>query len=762
MGRLARLRSRFLVLVVVLVPAVLASSAAAATPSSPWDPQDSNVPYVAWRGEQVRLVKCDPVLSEADDADFTVEEWSGPGRDPTIERPTLRFISDDCVAADIVTLDPGLARVKLVATDESGAPILKHQFLVIWMTLGDPKIDEVGATDPTGTGALGDPAGDGVFVAGGRDGRVQVEVKGTFPHPLGTGGTFTLPDDWAKLADLLADDSDSDPTNNAGFWDIHDDRTKKEDHRPDTPTFCQDKVPVPPPAVDAVDNCLGNGFRELGPFSRYFGDGVFALGPFDPIRADNSLLTDGKVDASDAPMPAARVDVSIAPNSGAPTDIGGVGSLVKADKGAVYSRNGGGDWSAHNLYAPFYGAFIPATSWPGLASGVDGPAQGNNFRGFLVDGYYDYWSFAEVFRTAVPTATNCLRYVSPESEARETPSGDQSVAVYTDEHGEAQVAYRPGTGFYYDNLGAIHNDNDGCDLEGIRVLGTSSISAVARYPYQPVSDPAHSSTPLTKTVTSLFTKFASYFPKGPGTANDNARIVTVHAQDVDGTPFRNERVCFFVDDEADGVFGFTGETGRPGARLTVGGDEAPPLGPSDVCRTTDGNGNAAVEVINSDPQQINVTALFVDEGLLRDVNVNFAVVGSSGGPNPPANGTSPVPPVGGSVSVPPVGTPSPATPPGVVKASTPGSPSGTSGAKAGTKKKKVRATLRIARISKKGGKSYLVIKVKSSKKYETVKIRLIGKNGRTLKRLSRRVRTNRTVKIQVSTKTRRAKVALNK
>jgi hypothetical protein len=759
------------VLVMVLVTAVLASSAAAATPTSPWDPQRSNVPYVAWRGEQVRLVKCDPALSGADDADFTVENWTGPGQNPTVERPTLRFISADCVAADIVTLDPGLARVKLVATDESGTPILKHQFLVIWLTLGDPSIDEVGATDPTGTTQLGDPAGDGVFVAGGRDGRIQVEVKGTFPGPGGT--TYTLPDDWATLADLLAEDSDSDPTNNVGFWDIHDDRTKKEDHRPDTPTFCQDKVPVPPPAVDAVDNCLGGGFGELGPFSRFFGDGIAVIGPFDPVRPQYSLLSDGKVDASDAPMPAARLDVSIAPNSGAPTDISGVGSLVKADKGAVYSRNGAGSDAAHNLYAPFYGAVIPATSFPGLASGVDGPARGNNFRGFLVDGYYDFWSIADVFRTAVPTATNCLRRVSPEPEPRLTPSGDQSVAVYTDEHGEAQVAYRPGTGAYYDNLGAVHNDNDGCDLEGIRLLGISRITAVARYPYQPVDDPAHSSGQLTKAITSLFTKFASYFPKGPGAANENARIVTVHAQDVDGTPFRNERVCFFVDDEADGAFGFTGETGRPGARLTVGGADAPPLpnGQPHFCRTTDNNGNAAIEVINSDPQQINVTALFVDEGLLRDIDVNFAVVGSSGGPNPPANGTSPVPPVGGSVSVPPVGTPSPATPPGVSKAApAAGAPasggSPTSSAKPRTtskKKKKVRATLRIARISKaKSGKSYLVISVKSSKKYETVKIRLIGKNGRTLKRLSRRVRTNRTVKIRVSTKTRRAKVALKK
>ncbi len=186
----------------------------------------------------------------------------------------------------------------------------------------------------------------------------------------------------------------------------------------------------------------------------------------------------------------------------------------------------------------------------------------------------------------------------------------------------------------------MKNDNRGCDLEGIKVLGKSVISAVARYPYQPVSDPDKKSASLTKTVKSLFTKFVSYFPKGKGAANENARIVVAHAQDIDGKPFANERVCFFVDDEADGAFGFTGETGRTGARLTVGGSPAPELGRYDVCRYTDANGNAAIEVINSDPQRINVTAYFVDEGLLRDVDVNFALANSSGGPNPPANGTS--------------------------------------------------------------------------------------------------------------------------
>ena len=48
-------------------------------------------------------------------------------------------------------------------------------------------------------------------------------------------------------------------------------------------------------------------------------------------------------------MPALRVDVSIGAGST-------VGTLDKADKSWIYSRDGKGDGTAHNLYAPFYRA----------------------------------------------------------------------------------------------------------------------------------------------------------------------------------------------------------------------------------------------------------------------------------------------------------------------------------------------------------------------------------------------------------------------
>jgi hypothetical protein len=730
MRRLGRLRLSLAFLACVLGSALASSPAAA---QGPPDPQTTNIPYLAWRGEQIRLVKCDPAIGEEGaSVDWLVEEWTGPGEKPQIETSTITGF-EDCVAADIVSLEPGLARVKLVVSDEVGTPILKHQFLSIWMTLNNPSIDEVGATDPTGDPRLGDPPGDGIFTAGDSNGRIQVYVTGSFP---GHGGTiYTLPDAWPTLASLLAEDSDSDPDNNAARWDIHDDLTKAEGH---VGGYCGPSALV----IDAVDNCKLPSTAS-GPYSRVFGDstGVGAFGPFDPLLL-RTLLSDGNLNAGDAPMPAARVDVQIAKNTGG-TDIGGVGSLEPANKGAVYSRNTLGNPIAHNYYAPYYGSYIPATSRDGLSSGIDGPANGNNFPGFLVDGFYPYWDFAEVLRSEVARPTQCLRRLDEEPPYRLTPAGAQNVAVYTDEHGEAQVEYNPGTGAFYDAVGAVKNDNGGCDLEDVDLLGRSVITATARYPYQPVSDPAKPSAPLTKEVHSLFTKYLGYFTKGLGTANSTARIVVAHAQDVDGRAFAGERVCFYVDDEADGAFGFSGTTGPAGARFFVGGSDAPLLGNAPVCRYTDENGNAAVEVINSDPQSINVVAYYVPQGILRDIDVDFGTAP----PPPPPGDFDDDPPVRGAEGT--------------------NAPNKTDAKKVDAakkaKKKKVKAvsaSIRAARLVKRHGKVYLVVKIKSNARYARLRVKALGKHGRMLSIKTKRIRTNRTVKLRISAKARGAAVSI--
>ena len=84
---------------------------------------------------------------------------------------------------------------------------------------------------------------------------------------------------------------------------------------------------------ESVDNCNGayGNDPDLGPFSSIFGlvgTQNDAYGPFDPIRSFETLLSDGNLNADDAPMPALRVDVGLT-NAGADHSVG---SLSKADK----------------------------------------------------------------------------------------------------------------------------------------------------------------------------------------------------------------------------------------------------------------------------------------------------------------------------------------------------------------------------------------------------------------------------------------------
>ena len=89
-----------------------------------------------------------------------------------------------------------------------------------------------------------------------------------------------------------------------------------------------------------------------------------SVGPFDPLYPNDTMLSNGVVDTGDAPMPAAQIDVTIAENSGAPTDISGVGYLDPQLKSESHSRDGLGHADAHNYDEPFYFQYIPATARP--------------------------------------------------------------------------------------------------------------------------------------------------------------------------------------------------------------------------------------------------------------------------------------------------------------------------------------------------------------------------------------------------------------
>ena len=94
--------------------------------------------------------------------------------------------------------------------------------------------------------------------------------------------------------------------------------------------------------------------------------------------------------------------------------------------------------------------------------------------------------------------------------ARPNIDGDDHVAVYTDEHGEAFVAYNPNTGFRWNA-----DSNGRCNLAPA-LSGTATITAEGIYPDQPVlwDQASKVSNSLTKTVNSLASKTLACVPKG--------------------------------------------------------------------------------------------------------------------------------------------------------------------------------------------------------------------------------------------------------
>ncbi len=855
-----------LVLALCVTSAFAALSAAGATSqtslpttSTQWDPQNTNVPYLAWAGEQVRLEKCVavpafdnlaviPDLSSVN-ATLTVEDWSGdPNFKPTIvdgangtgSGTVGVFWSKSkhalCASGDLMSLYPGMAKVELDLIDANnilqffgqgpGHPVMSHQFLAGWMIL-DPALTEMSSSNFASTAqsnaaaAMGDPTGDGQFVAGGKPGYMDVTVKGTIPM-MGAWGQFlgtsqvTLPDDWAFLANkLAATDLGLSAGNPASYWDIMNDPANVLSHVPQSPTPCSPvpsqfaSVPSGPAGTDTVDNCAADVLTGSGPpadsaFSTQFGiisHGSF--GPFDPVNGAETLLPNGVLDWADAPMPAARIDVTITPNGGGSTDTTGVGYLDSVSKDQTYSRDFlGTDWNTTpgDLYAPYYDQYIPATSRPGDASsGIDGAAA-NNFNGFLVNGRYDNWDIAATWSTALGGASSCLRSAanpmidSPlanPGDYYQLPSGPQSVSVYTDNHGEAQVKYVPGMGFYFNSLitsgAAITNANGGCDLQSLYNvpggLGSATITATAKYPYKPVLLPDAASSSIVKQVASLWSKTIASFPKGAGTNNANARIVTTHAQGIDGSPFAGEIVCFSGDQNSQGIGIFQGKVGGTsysGVQPVMFYPYAPP---GSTCVTADANGNAAVEVLNSNATKVDVVAEFMNEGLFRDIVVDF---GSGTGPTGGGGGggtvttTTTVP--GPTTTVPgPTTTVIQKTEPGstttvISGTTTTGSSSTTAAASTGSagtttastpakaSPKAFKPLLRVVRlVTLKRGHHYVLIGVTSTKATAKVRLAITQKitkrvkqgnrmvNKTTLKHLNKTytIRTNRNVQLKM-------------
>ena len=131
----------------------------------------------------------------------------------------------------------------------------------------------------------------------------------------------------------------------------------------------------------------------------------------------------------------------------------------------------------------------------------------------------------------------------------------------------------------------------------------------------------------------------------------------------------------------------------------------------------------------------NVIADFLDEGLLRDIDVDFGTPGS-GDPTPPPN-------TGGEPSTPPAEQPRHRSAPSkqqVVKTAGPSLVPAVTTARP--------ASISKARIKKTKKGRFLMVRVTSDKDSATLSVRLVAKKtGKVYKKVSKSIATNRTVKV---------------
>jgi hypothetical protein len=799
-----RKRMKFAVLAgSIAALAMMAASPAVAGlngPSSAPDPQTTNVPYLAWAGNSVRIAKCigdremdDHLRLSADQratlltpglllrAKFRIEDWSGLEPNATgsgyrnVASKEPQFLNDQdgdtvayldsygrlCFSVTVSSLKPGLAVIKGAARIDlagftPGFDILgMHQFVVIWLRSQAPIIREVANADFPSID-LGDPAGDGIFNpfptgAAYRNGLVEIRVAGNFPlgndfSGIDPDNIVNLPADWAWLASKFAvDDYAADggvPGRASMRWDIHDDQGTRSDHA--GANSCTPKAGT----VEAVDNCTGGG--ERGPFSHYYGfSSDWTVGPFDPLRAEDTLLSDNALNADDAPMPALRVDVRIA--------AGGIGSLEKADKDNIYVRDRTKpDNTPHNLYAPFYEAYIPAAG-PSLLnsdrSGVAGSFVSNNFPGYQNSGRYDFYDI--VGRWTEDPTRNSRTVVCRDELGNPRPniSGPDHVAVYTDEHGMAFVAFNPNSGFRW-----TADSNGRCPLTP-GSLGTANITAEAIYPDQPVlwDQVAKVSNSLTKTVNSLASKTLACVPKG---ANEMFCVETIRG--IDGRPVAGAKVEFsrtplgpiFADSALHGGFDTRGQT-VVSSGSALGGP---------VVLLTGANGQAGVLVRETLPGQcVDVSAENVgtrnpNSGVFVSLNIVPSAGrvgcgttttgggtggGSTGGGSTGGGSTGGGSPTGGSG-----GASTGGVQPAASIVSLAGNPVPavqTPAAKTGAVKVKANAKVAAARLLVLKGNRFLQLRVNSNLAKAKVRIVLMGKNGKATRVVTRTIATNRLV-----------------
>jgi hypothetical protein len=743
------------VLVAVAIGAILALGASAASavdpraPGGPADPQTTNVPQTAWTGQSVRLVKCFPAKPHRTDEElgalglsgltgnFVLEDWSGQTL-PVSASP--RFLTGNtsgdatdavpflghrklCFAAVVTSQKPGLAVIKLAINETvrgslidffdgfAESTVIEHQFLAIWMHMTKPSIEEL----PYG----GDKEHLNVWYLdkSNEPGRIRVQVKGTFPlgnnfSGMMPGDVVTLPDHWSALADRFSVDKWNPLPGSVPLrWDIHDDN-------------------APPPAnVTSL--------WPKGPYDTVNGlSSNWVVGPFDPIHPFSTLLSNGATDAYDAPMPAARVDVSIKNNSGNNGDVSGAGKLVPVAKTDVY--NAGGVY-----YAPYYSQYIPATTRGADASGTHS-GYGNNFPTLLVR-EYDNWQIVDDKSNRTDGSYRCRDELGKFRPApnENKPQGGH-VVVFTDEHGEAIIGFDPDGD--YGNFYHVIDVNNRCDLDRLpgRIIGTAEVRAQAIYPGQPVFNvPSTLSDPLYKVIKHGASKTLDCVAKSPIESFCVETIKDIYGRPVAGAPVEFSRTPVSNGIRADSI--------EFGGYDTRGQYVIPEKDPFVVRIKTNHLGQAGVVIVHTLREKVDLLTenkgTRLDDtggtnaiGVLRVRCIQFYGDGST------------MPTSAGSCELPPAG----AQPGGALVIGGPVSVA-TSSPKAKVGKMRL-AWVKF--VKTKYGKR-VQIRIVGPKKSALVRFTLLGKGNKVMKVVHRKVVSGRAVTINLKlTGARKVRVAL--
>jgi len=272
---------------------------------------------------------------------------------------------------------------------------------------------------------------DKVFDFTGSNPPLKADYAGYTPDITLPYGRWVLPDDWAALAPTRAADR--------LHWDIM-----------DSPSDTVVSSAVYGPYL------VGQATPVIGPFSP--GLEVMTLTGWvlsmtspdhvvDSVRQIKTVVPNHVVDAWDAPMPPAKIIFNI---------LDGNGYFKATNKADIYV-------DATGYTNPFYAELIPA-HWAIPAFGDGANTTGYSWNSFVSTyGPYVFWT----------------QILLPSNASDELPT---EFEVYSDNHGEAMAYLNGDYNLDLKGLGLIKG-KDGADISEGTVVGTTTLSAVADYPY---------------------------------------------------------------------------------------------------------------------------------------------------------------------------------------------------------------------------------------------------------------------------------------